>query len=230
MPVGIIIDCMSVFVGGIFGALGKKILPQSLKDTMPLAFGMCAIAMGINSIIKAESMLVVFTAMLVGFAVGHLLRLDVRVQDSAKRLLKRLIRGESEDSVSMMVCAFTVFCCSGFGWYGAIIEAISGDPDILISKSVLDCFTALIFATTLRFSVCLLAIPQFVLMLAVYGVSQLGRAFASPEYLANLNACGGIITLGAGLRMAKIKMIPVVDMAPALALVMLFAIAASYIP
>ena len=38
--------------------------------------------------------------------------------------------------------------------------------------------------------------------------------------IADLSGCGGVLTLGAGLRVAKIIDAPIVDMMPALILVM----------
>ena len=45
--------------------------------------------------------------------------------------------------------AVALFCCSGFGWYSTLTEGITGDPSLLMSKAVLDGFTAMIFASTL---------------------------------------------------------------------------------
>lgn len=43
----------------------------------------------------------------------------------------------------------TLFCCSGFGWYSTLTEGIVGNLNLLFAKSVLDFFTAMIFASTL---------------------------------------------------------------------------------
>lgn len=39
-------------------------------------------------------------------------------------------------------------------------EGIAGDPSLLLSKAVLDGFTALIFACVLGFALCVIALPQ----------------------------------------------------------------------
>ncbi len=41
---------------------------------------------------------------------------------------------------------------------------------------------------------------------------------------ADLSACGGILTMAAGFRVSKIKSVPLVDLMPALILVMLFSL------
>ena len=105
------------------------------------------------------------------------------------------------------------------GWYGALTEAISGSPDILFSKSVLDFFTALVFAASLRAAVCLIPIPQAAVMLLVFMIGKGISGIMTPEAFANLSGCGGVITLAAGLRIAKIREIQAIDIVPSMILV-----------
>lgn len=55
MPIGVIVNCISVLAGGVIGSALGHVLPNSLKEHLPTLFGMCSIAIGINSIIKAVS-------------------------------------------------------------------------------------------------------------------------------------------------------------------------------
>ena len=77
MPIGVIVNCISVLAGGVIGSALGQVLPNSLKEHLPTLFGMCSIAIGINSIIKAVSMTAVVLAILVGFTIGHLLHLGI---------------------------------------------------------------------------------------------------------------------------------------------------------
>ena len=54
-----------------------------------------------------------------------------------------------EEYMSMLVTIIVLFCASGTGIYGALDSGMSGDHTILISKSILDFFTAMIFGGTL---------------------------------------------------------------------------------
>lgn len=124
--------------------------------------------------------------------------------------------------MDLYITVVALFCCSGFGWYGALTEGITGDPSLLFSKAVLDGFTALIFACSLGLALCVIAIPQLVIMLAVFAAGWALAPVLTPTMFADLSACGGLLTFAAGLRVAKIKAVPVVDMMPALILIMPF--------
>lgn len=222
MPIGLLTDCLAVLAGGLLGTALKKVLPEKLKADLPAMFGLCAMAIGINSIIKASGMTAVVLAILVGFTVGSLLRLETRVQRFFAWLVRTLRLGGEDIDMELYITVVALFCCSGFGWYGALTEGIAGDASILLSKAVLDGFTALIFACALGLALCIIAAPQLVIMLAVFFAGRVLAPYLTPAMFSDLSACGGILTLATGLRVAKIKAVPVVDMMPALLLVIPF--------
>ncbi len=60
------------------------------------------------------------------------------------------------------VTIVSIFCASGFGIYGALMEGMSGDSSILLSKSIMDLFAAVLFAGTMGAAVSFTALPQFI--------------------------------------------------------------------
>ena len=86
----------------------------------------------------------------------------------------------------------------------------------------MDLFTALIFAGAMGAAVSLAAVPQLIVFLIVFGLSKLVVPLTTPELLNDFMACGGILTVAAGLRVSKIKDSPIINMLPALIFVMPF--------
>lgn len=222
MPIGVLTNCAAVLLGGLLGTGLGKILPQNLKDNLPTLFGYCSIAIGINSIIKASGMTAVVLAILVGFTIGHSLHLEQWTSKFFHKLVKMLHLGGENIDMEFYITAVALFCCSGFGWYSTLTEGITGDPSLLMSKAVLDFFTAMIFASTLGAAICAIPIPQVVILLIVFGAGKLLAGVLTPTMFADLSACGGILTMAAGFRVSKIKSVPLVDLMPALILVMPF--------
>lgn len=57
MPIGVITNCMAVFLGGLLGGtVLRKITPWYLKQNLPLMFGLCSIGIAVNSLVKAHNM------------------------------------------------------------------------------------------------------------------------------------------------------------------------------
>ena len=97
---------------------------------------------------------------------------------------------------------------------------MTGDSTILISKSILDFFTAAIFACNLGFVVSLIAIPQFVIFTALFLLAGIIVPLTTTDMIADFKACGGFLIVATGFRMIRVKMFPTADMIPAMVLVM----------
>ena len=220
MPIGVLTNCFAVLVGGLFGSLIKNSVSEKIKSTLPILFGFCSIAIGVNSIIKASSMTPVVLAIIIGYIIGHSLNLEKHTKVFFTWLVEKMHLGGKEIDMEFYVTAVALFCCSGFGWYSALSEGITGDPSLLMSKAVLDGFTAMIFACELGKSVCVIPLPQVFILFAVFLAGKLLANVLTPSMFADLSACGGVLTLAAGFRVSKIKSVELVDLMPALILVM----------
>lgn len=124
------------------------------------------------------------------------------------------------DSSAVLVTALVLFCASGTGIYGSIVAGMTGDHSILLAKSILDFATALIFACSLGIVVSLIAVPQFLIFMALYLLAEMIYPLCTPAMINDFKASGGILLLATGFRMIKVKEFPVADMIPAMALAM----------
>ena len=83
-----------------------------------------------------------------GFVIGELLHIDIIVRNAFASILRKLpfkIEGNYDEYMELYLLVVLMFSMSGMGLFGALTEGMSGDPSVLISKSVLDVFTAILF-------------------------------------------------------------------------------------
>lgn len=125
-----------------------------------------------------------------------------------------------ESFIQSFVAIIVLFCASGTGIFGAIHEGMTGDPNILIAKSFLDFFTAIIFACSLGIAVSAICVPMLVIQLTLAACAALILPLTTPAMMADFSAVGGLLLLATGLRICGIKMFAVVNMLPALLLAM----------
>ena len=118
------------------------------------------------------------------------------------------------------ITVVVLFCASGFGIYGVLVEGMSGSPAVLQSKAVLDLCTAAVFAVTLGVAVAVIALPMLAVMLALFFAAGAIAPFVTPEMLQDFISCGGVLTIVAGMRVSGIKQYPIANMIPALLLVL----------
>ncbi len=228
MPTGILINVLSVAVGGIIGtAVGEK-LSLDFKEKLNMIFGVCAMTMGISSIALMVYMPAVIFAVIIGTMIGLALHFgDLIAKGCAQmeKLVSKIFpRRESELSDEefrdTLVTVIVLFCASGTGIYGSIVSGMTGEQSILISKSILDLFTALIFACILGAVVSFIAVPQFIIFMILFLLAGVIYPLTTPEMINDFKACGGVLLIATGFRMMKVKMFPTADMIPAMILVM----------
>lgn len=225
--IGPAINGGALVFGSLFGAVVGPRLGKSLRQQIPLVFGCSAMGIGVSMVLKVHAFAPVVLALILGTGFGILVRVEERVQRvsaKSRKLVEKVARPAAgvgqEEFLDKFVALVVLFCVSGMGVYGSLNEGMTGDPSLLIVKSILDFFTALIFASSLGFAVCLLAIPQFAVQTLLYfGAAQI-VPLTTPETMADFSACGGLIMLATGFRICGIKPFPVADMIPALIMVM----------
>ena len=230
MPIGVIINTIAIFLGGIAGALLGNKLPEKYKEQLNLIFGLCSMGMGISSIVLMKYMPAVVFALIIGTIVGLVFKLGDKVYELCSKLQKVMIRIVPKKETNMseteflatLITVIVLFCSSGMGIYGSLSEGMTGDSSLLITKSILDFFTAAIFACNLGYIVSLIAFPQFVIFTTLFLSASFIVPLTTPDMIADFKACGGFLMVAAGFRILKLKMFPVVDMIPAMILVMPF--------
>lgn len=228
MPIGVIVNSLSIIMGGAIGTCVGGKLSRDFKDKLNMIFGCCSMAMGVSSIVLMQNMPAVVFSVIIGTAIGLALHLGDRV-DACGRMMQKVIdkfirhknTGISpEEFEATLTTVVVLFCASGTGIYGSIVSGMTGDHSILIAKSILDLFTALIFACILGGVVSVIAVPQFVIFWVLFLCAKIIFPMTTDAMIADFKACGGFIMLATGFRMIKVKMFPTADMIPAMIIVM----------
>lgn len=219
MPYGVIINCVTVFVGGVIGAFLKNRFSEKLKEALPNIFGLSAITIGITLIIKLESLSAVILSMIVGTVIGELLNLEENLLNGLKKMESKLPFSLDEKQLDVLISMIILFCFSGTGVFGTMNSAMTGDHSILYAKAIMDFFTAIIFGTTAGYLVGFVAVPQLVVGLLLFSGASYILPLVTDVMLNNFKACGGLITLAVGLKISGIKYSRVLNMIPALVLV-----------
>lgn len=225
---GPLANSAAIVIGGVTGAALSRRLPRRVREALPLTCGIISAAIGTLLMNKANAVPAVALALLTGTLIGELLYLERGLELAIGWVQKR---GEKtwpaekgnpriEGFVAKFVTVLVLFSASGMGVFGAIREGMTGSAEVLLAKAILDLFTAAIFATELGFAVAFIALPQALVQIALYFGATLITPLATPEMLADFSACGGIIMLATGLRICGIKFFPIVNMLPALVLIM----------
>lgn len=227
---GTLVNVLAVVTGASLGLLIGNRLPERTRSLVTDCLGLVTIVIGIfaclsmNSDAVAESLgggvglLVVLGALLPGALLGSWLQLTERLERGAERLKDRFGRTGSQHFVEGLITPVLVFCVGPLTIMGSISDGLGRGSQQLLVKSVLDGFASIAFAASLGVGVLFSALAVGVIQGGLTLAAFLLGSFLAPVQVDLLEATGGIILIGLGLRLLEIREIKVADMLPALAI------------
>jgi len=198
MPLGILIDSLSIIIGRLLGSVLGKRLPDKLKTSLTQCFGFMATGIGISLIPNVNNLGAVALSLILATFIGTVLSLDSRLVSLGESIIKRS-KGQSID-YSGFSTVFVLFSFSANNFIGSFTEAIDGDNSILLCKAVLDFFTAIIFAANYGKSVSLIAVPQFIVCILCFLFAKTISSFFMADTMGDFKATSGVIMLMVGFK------------------------------
>ena len=151
MLVGTIVNTITVITGSLLGMLlGEKVLPERLRDTVMKGLGLCTLYIGLTGLSGSSNALIPIISMVVGAILGELLDLDGRLNRFAQKLENRFQKeGDGRPSLAEgFVTSSLVFCVGSMTVMGALQDGLTGNHDLLFTKSILDLVSSTIFASS----------------------------------------------------------------------------------
>lgn len=215
---GVLVNTGTVIVGSLFGLLLKKGIPEKLKNSVMTAIGLCTIAIGIAGVIKGQNQLVMILSLVLGAIVGNLIDIDKRLNSLGDFFAKKSKSDENNFSQGF-VTASLLFCVGAMTIVGSMNAGISGDNEMLYTKSLLDLISSSMLAASLGIGV--LCSSAFVLVFqgALVALSMVLGSFLSDFAVAELVCAGSVMIIALGLNLIGVTKIKVANLLPGLVFV-----------
>jgi len=211
---GTIINVFTVIIGGLLGTLLKKSLPERFKKVVFEVIGLATLGLGMLMIIKMDNPVIVIISMVIGSLIGEFVNIEHGI-DVFSNIVKTKLNVSDEKFSEGLVTAFITFCVGPMTILGSLQDGF-GDPSILITKSILDGFTATFYASAMGIGVAFSSILLFIYQGGLTIFAEFLKPFISESILKNFTATGGIMMLGIGVRLLEIRKVKVANMLPAL--------------
>lgn len=215
--IGVIVNFITVTLGGTIGTLLKGGIPEKYSSAIYQGIALCVLVIGVSGAVATEQILVVILSIVLGTALGELMRIEDGLEALGKFAQRKLAR-EDNRFAEGFVSATLLFSVGAMAVVGSLEAGISMNYTKLFAKSALDGVTAIIFASSMGPGVILSAVPLTVYQGGITLLSGFLSRFLSAEVINEMSATGSILIIGLSLNMLGVmkKTIRVSNMLPAM--------------
>ena len=219
--IGTVVNTAAVLIGGLLGLVLKKRMPDRVTTIYFQAIGLFTLAIGASMAVNMEKILIIVSSIALGSLLGEWFDLETGVEKISNYLKDRFKIG-SEKFSEGLVTSFLLFCVGSMTILGTIQEGTGGSPDLLFTKSTMDFFSAILLASAMGVGVVFSSVPLFVFQASLTLLAKYAAHFFSDDIILGLTNVGGILLIGLGINILGIKKLRIMNMLPALVVVVLF--------
>lgn len=215
---GAFMNFVLVIIGSGIGMLLRRGIPEKVQKTLVSAVALCVLYIGITGLFEDNiNVLVVIISMALGVIVGQLIDLDRLVNLLAQKIEAKVKKddGKSGKIAEGFVSATLLFCVGAMTVVGSIDSGVSGDNTTLYSKSVIDCISSTVLASSLGFGVMLSSLGVIVIEGGLTLLAHIVQPVLTTEVVAHISVIGSLLIIAIALNMLEITKIKVMNIIPA---------------
>ncbi len=220
IPIGSIVNALTVIAGSTIGLITKNKLPDRFKGIIFQAVGLATLVLGMRMAFEVKDFVIFIFSLIFGAVIGEATHLETRMEQLSE-WLKARVRIRNERFTEGFITAFLIFCVGSMTFVGAINEGLTGDRTLILSKSVLDGFTSIVLASVYGVGVLFSVIPLFLVQSSLTLLATPFQALFTELVIAQLTALGGALILAIGFNLLEIKKIKTMNLLPGLLVIVI---------
>jgi uncharacterized membrane protein YqgA involved in biofilm formation len=226
-----VINALAVIVGSLIGLLVKRGLSPRYEQAIFSAAGMTTLVLGMQMALETRHILAFVLALILGGLLGTLLDVEGRVLRCGELLKARFAREQEGGAFARGFLAASILFCSGaMAIVGSFKAGTEGDYTLILTKSVLDGFISILFASAMGVGVAFSALSVLLYQGALTLLSVWAKPYVSPLMLAELTGVGGVLVLMIGINLLNLRTLKTGDFLPALLLMALLVLLMPFVP
>ena len=227
--IGTIVNVLTIIAGSTVGMIAQKGIPDAMQKAVMKVLGIAVMFIGLSGtlaemlVVTAEGIstqgtMLMIVSLVIGTIAGELIRIEDRLEslgDKMKTL--KLFRNASATFTEGFVTATLVVSVGAMAIIGSFNDGLGLGPEVLITKSILDFVSTMIFASTLGVGVLCSCIPMGIYQGLLTVLAQfLKPLFDGTNIVSDLSLVGSVLIFAIGINLFASKSIKVGNMLPAL--------------
>lgn len=245
-----VVNSGAVILGTILGLLVGSRLVEEYKQLVFTAVGIVALVIGFSMALETQRFLYMTLSLVVGGLVGTALGIEdwiYRMGEALKRRFggsgdkKRLKEGAPEPGLAAeteltgadddshathsfaqgFLTATVLFCVGALAIIGSFEAGAQGSYALLLTKSVMDGFMAILLTAAYGIGVGFSAISVFAYQGALTILAGMLRPLVTPLVLSEISGVGGAMVIMIGMNLLNLRQIKTANFLPGLLVVVL---------
>lgn len=216
--IGVLVNTATVIIGSLIGLLFKKGIPKRLTDAIMLGIGLCTIYIGISGALEGRNTLILIISIVIGAIIGTLLDIDKGINSIGDWLGTRFKKsgGNAASVAEGFVTASLLFCIGAMTIVGSLNAGLTGDNEMLFTKSLLDLVSSAMLSVSLGIGVLFAAAFVFVFQGAIVVLAQFLQPILTEAAIAEITCAGSLLIIALGLNLIGVTKIKVANYLPAI--------------
>jgi len=219
-----LINCATVLAGSLIGFLFNRRINDRFKETIYTGMGVFTLMIGLMMALETTRILFVGISVVAGGLLGSWWKVEAGILKIGTRLQSRFggNNGGSTTFALGFLNASVLFCVGAMTIVGSFRAGAEGNYDLILTKSVMDGFMAILLTAAMGFGVAFSVITILIYQGGLTLLAGLIAPHISDLVLSELSGTGGVLVMMIGLNLLKLKEIKTGDFLPALGLILVF--------
>ncbi len=218
-----IVNAAAVIVGSLLGFLLHERIKESFKTIVYIGAGVVTIILGVRMSLDSRKIVYLALSLILGGILGEWWRIENGILALGELLKKTFAKKETgKDFAYAFLTASVLFCVGAMTLIGSFQAGTEGNYELLVTKSVMDGFMAIVLTAALgigvAFSAAVILVYQGALTLAAGWVKPL----VTDVLLKEISGVGGALVIMIGINLLGLARIKTANFLPALVLIVVF--------
>jgi uncharacterized protein len=215
-----VVNCISVVIGSLIGLLLHKKITEEFKTVVYTSVGLISLVIGMSMALESGRVLYLALSLVVGGLFGSWWDVEGGILRFGEFLKRRVRAGDSRrDFAHGFLNASVLFCVGAMTLVGSFKAGAEGDYTLILTKSVMDGFMAILLTAAMGIGVGFSVITIFVYQGGLTLLSQYLRPVVNDLLLSELTGVGGVLVIMIGFNLLALREIKTANYLPALLLV-----------
>jgi len=220
---------LAIIFGSAIGMAARRGIPEAMQKTVMKVLGIATMFIGLSGtlaemlVITEEGLstrgtMLMVVSLVIGTVIGELIRIEEKLEALGDKIRAlKIFRNAGSAFTEGFVTATLVVSIGAMAIIGSFNDGLGLGPDVLITKSILDFASTMIFASTLGVGVLCSCIPMGIYQgLLTVLARYLKPLFDGTNIVSDLSLVGSVLIFSIGINLFSKKSIKVGNMLPAL--------------